>query len=200
MEKFKLNSDELILEPEKEVIIKKFRIKDCDITWYKTKENFHGETIGKSIKIWGNNKPELAWTLAHELAHALEPEEKKVTGTGKILAGQKIIEFDDIRSGSHSFSGKHFYSAMTAEEFHASRRSKRYLKLACGLLGVSVEAAILADPPEYLKDWWDRGYYYQWRTQIDAQKKIKDKKTIKQESAKARFQKQEPIIDKDTLK
>jgi hypothetical protein len=84
---------------------------------------------------------------------------------------------------------------MTKEEFHASRRSKNYLKLACGALGISLEKAIMADPPEYLKKWYDRGYFYQWRVQLDKQRELTSRKNLRKASAKARLKRQMPDFE-----
>lgn len=177
-----------------------FQVKGCDVTWVKSKEPAHGATIGKRISIYGKKSPGLAWILAHELAHALESEEKKPPES------HGSVQLNDVQSGRHKFPreqehkrkakpGKHYYPRMSAEEFHASRRSKNYVKLACGALGISLESAILSDPPEHLKSWWDRGYFYQWRVQVEERNKRTDKRMKRVASAQARFERQKPLAD-----
>lgn len=178
--------------------IKWFRVKGCGIEWHKNDEEAHGQTSGNYITIWGKRSPDLAWTLAHELAHALEPEEKKPHPSGE-LAGKPTVEIDSPDRMRHSLtSGRVYYPKMSREEFYASYRSRRYLEIACGLLGISLKDALNSDPPEHLRNWFDDGYFYQWRAQLREKRKVNSKR-YRRQAAQERITKREEESDRQSM-
>lgn len=152
-------------------------IKGVKVVYYKVDGPEHGEFVPgfcKTIYLWGPNKLAVVWVLAHELAHALEPNEKKPRDTYN--KGPRQVDHEDPRRAARRFDGSMFYPYVSAEEFQASRRSYHYLPLACSGLGVSIDRALSVTPPKHLKRWWDGGYWYQWYSQITAANKLRPNK------------------------